>query len=57
MDVLGGAGICRGPANFMGNRYMNTPIPITIEGANILTRSLIIFGHGAVRGAFGRTYI
>ncbi len=49
MDVLGGAGICLGPRNFMGRVYQAVPIAITVEGANILTRSLIIFGQGAVR--------
>lgn len=49
MDVLGGSGICRGPANLMGNGYMSVPIAITVEGANILTRSLIIFGQGLTR--------
>ncbi|CAM9317431.1 unnamed protein product [Ectocarpus sp. 6 AP-2014] len=49
MDVLGGAGICSGPANFMGNPYMAIPIAITVEGANTLTRSLIIFGQGLTR--------
>ena len=41
MDVLGGAGICNGKANFLANAYTNVPIAITVEGANILTRSLI----------------
>ncbi|CAM9656701.1 unnamed protein product [Ascophyllum nodosum] len=49
MDVLGGAGICHGPANFMANPYMGIPISITVEGANTLTRSLIIFGQGLTR--------
>ncbi len=49
MDVLGGAGICLGPRNFMGRVYQAVPIAITVEGANILTRSMIIFGQGAVR--------
>merc|ERR1719353_765474 len=49
MDVVGGAGICRGPSNFVGNAYMGTPIAITVEGANILTRSMIIFGQGLNR--------
>ncbi|MCI0527355.1 MAG: acyl-CoA dehydrogenase, partial [Nitrospira sp.] len=49
MDVLGGRGICQGPRNFMGNVYQALPIGITVEGANILTRSLIIFGQGAIR--------
>jgi acyl-CoA dehydrogenase len=49
MDVLGGKGICLGPNNFMGRVYQQIPIGITVEGANILTRSLIIFGQGAIR--------
>ncbi|MGB3292462.1 MAG: acyl-CoA dehydrogenase [Phormidesmis sp.] len=49
MDILGGAGISRGPRNLLANIYSATPIPITVEGANILTRSLIIFGQGAIR--------
>ena len=49
MDILGGAGISRGPKNLLANIYTATPIPITVEGANILTRSLIIFGQGAIR--------
>lgn len=49
MDVLGGAGISRGPRNLLANIYTATPIPITVEGANILTRALIIFGQGAIR--------
>jgi acyl-CoA dehydrogenase len=49
MDVHGGKGICLGPDNYLGRAYEQTPIGITVEGANILTRSLIIFGQGAVR--------
>lgn len=49
MDVLGGAGISRGPKNLLANTYIGTPISITVEGANILTRSMIIFGQGAIR--------
>jgi acyl-CoA dehydrogenase len=49
MDVLGGKGICIGPANFLAAAYQQIPIAITVEGANILTRSLIIFGQGAIR--------
>jgi len=49
MDVMGGAGICRGPANIIGNTYMSLPIAITVEGANILTRSMITFGQGLNR--------
>ncbi len=50
MDVHGGKGICMGPNNYLGRAYQQIPIAITVEGANILTRSLIIFGQGAVRG-------
>lgn len=49
MDILGGKGICLGPSNFMARAYQQIPIAITVEGANILTRSLIIFGQGAIR--------
>ncbi|HNL22665.1 MAG TPA: acyl-CoA dehydrogenase, partial [Rhodocyclaceae bacterium] len=49
MDVIGGKGICLGPSNFLGRAYQQMPISITVEGANILTRSLIIFGQGALR--------
>ncbi|MEM9511241.1 MAG: acyl-CoA dehydrogenase domain-containing protein, partial [Cyanobacteria bacterium P01_E01_bin.48] len=49
MDIAGGSGICRGPRNLLANIYTATPIPITVEGANILTRSLMIFGQGAIR--------
>lgn len=49
MDVVGGAGICLGPKNFIGRGYQAIPISITVEGANILTRSMIIFGQGAIR--------
>jgi acyl-CoA dehydrogenase len=49
MDVQGGKGICLGPKNYLGRGYQMVPIGITVEGANILTRSLIIFGQGAVR--------
>ena len=49
MDIIGGKGICLGPSNFLGRAYQQLPIAITVEGANILTRSLIIFGQGAVR--------
>ena len=49
MDVIGGKGICLGPSNFMGRAYQQVPVAITVEGANILTRSLIIFGQGAIR--------
>ncbi|MBL8474234.1 MAG: acyl-CoA dehydrogenase [Rhodocyclaceae bacterium] len=49
MDILGGKGICLGPSNFLGRAYQQVPVSITVEGANILTRSLIIFGQGAIR--------
>lgn len=49
MDVMGGAGISLGPRNTLGEIYMATPIGITVEGANILTRTLMIFGQGALR--------
>jgi len=49
MDVHGGKAIMMGPRNYLGRGYMSTPIAITVEGANILTRSLIIFGQGAMR--------
>ena len=49
MDVHGGKAIMMGPKNYVGRGYMASPIAITVEGANILTRSLIIFGQGAVR--------
>jgi acyl-CoA dehydrogenase len=50
MDVHGGKGICLGPSNYLGRVYQQAPIGITVEGANILTRSMIIFGQGAIRG-------
>lgn len=49
MDIHGGKGICLGPNNYIGRGYQSAPIGITVEGANILTRSLIIFGQGAIR--------
>ena len=49
MDIMGGAGICRGPRNLLANIYSAMPIPITVEGANILTRTMIIFGQGVIR--------
>lgn len=49
MDIIGGKGICLGPSNFLGRAYQQIPVGITVEGANILTRSLIIFGQGAIR--------
>ncbi len=49
MDIIGGKGICMGPSNFLGRPYQAVPVGITVEGANILTRSLIVFGQGAIR--------
>lgn len=49
MDVLAGKGIMLGPNNLMARAYQQIPIAITVEGANILTRSLIVFGQGAIR--------
>jgi acyl-CoA dehydrogenase len=49
MDVHGGKGIMLGPKNYLARNYESVPIAITVEGANILTRNLIIFGQGAVR--------
>lgn len=49
MDVHGGKGICLGPNNYLGRTYQQIPISITVEGANILTRSMIIFGQGVIR--------
>ncbi|MGE0762146.1 MAG: acyl-CoA dehydrogenase [Bdellovibrionales bacterium] len=49
MDVVGGAGISMGPRNLLASGYIGMPISITVEGANILTRTLMIFGQGALR--------
>ena len=49
MDVHGGKGIIQGPNNYLARAYQTLPISITVEGANILTRSMIIFGQGAIR--------
>ena len=49
MDIHGGKGICMGPSNYLARSYQGAPIAITVEGANILTRSLIIYGQGAIR--------
>jgi acyl-CoA dehydrogenase len=49
MDIQGGSGICLGPDNLTARAYQAIPIAITVEGANILTRSMIIFGQGAIR--------
>jgi acyl-CoA dehydrogenase len=49
MDVVAGRGVITGPRNFLARAYQAVPIAITVEGANILTRSLMIFGQGAIR--------
>lgn len=49
MDLHGGKGIQLGPNNYLGRGYQSVPVAITVEGANILTRSLMIFGQGAIR--------
>ena len=49
MDILGGNAISRGPRNLLAHAYVNIPVSITVEGANILTRTLMIFGQGAIR--------
>ncbi len=49
MDVLGGKGVQLGPKNYAGRAWEGVPIAITVEGANIMTRSLMIFGQGAIR--------
>lgn len=49
MDVLGGKGVQLGPSNYAGRSWQGVPIAITVEGANIMTRSLMIFGQGAIR--------
>lgn len=49
MDVMAGRAIQQGPRNFMATAYKATPVAITVEGANILTRNLMIFGQGAIR--------
>jgi acyl-CoA dehydrogenase len=49
MDVHGGSAVVLGPRNFMARVYQAIPISITVEGANIMTRNLIIFGQGAIR--------
>ncbi len=48
-DIRAGAAICRGPKNILGRGFIGVPIAITVEGANILTRSLIVFGQGSIR--------
>ncbi|MDW5417644.1 acyl-CoA dehydrogenase [Iodobacter sp. CM08] len=49
MDVHGGKAVCTGPRNYLAGAYGAIPVAITVEGANILTRSMIIFGQGAIR--------
>ncbi|MFI3187847.1 MAG: acyl-CoA dehydrogenase [Methylococcaceae bacterium] len=49
MDIQGGSGICLGPKNYLGRMYQVIPVSITVEGANILSRTMMIFGQGAVR--------
>ncbi|WP_313003296.1 acyl-CoA dehydrogenase [Brevundimonas sp.] len=49
MDVVGGKGVCMGPGNFLARAYQQIPVAITVEGANIMTRTLIIYGQGAIR--------
>ena len=49
MDIHGGKGVILGPKNYLGRAWQGAPIGITVEGANILTRSLMIFGQGAIR--------
>lgn len=49
MDLLGGAGIILGPNNLLGHKYIAAPIAITVEGSNVVTRSLIVFGQGLIR--------
>lgn len=49
MDIQGGSGICLGPKNYIGRLYQVLPVCITVEGANILTRTMMIFGQGAMR--------
>ena len=49
MDIHGGKGICMGKNNYLARGYQGAPVAITVEGANILTRSMIIYGQGAIR--------
>jgi len=49
MDLHGGKGICMGPSNYLAQCFIESPISITVEGANILTRCMIIFGQGLIR--------
>jgi len=49
MDVVAGSGVMQGPNNLLGRTYASAPVPVTVEGANIMTRTLMIFGQGATR--------
>ena len=49
MDIHGGKAVIDGPQNYLGNLHRAVPVGITVEGANILTRNLIVFGQGAIR--------
>jgi acyl-CoA dehydrogenase len=49
MDIHGGKAVIDGPQNYLGSLYRSVPVAITVEGANILTRNLIVFGQGAIR--------
>ena len=49
MDIHGGKAVIDGPQNYLGSLYRSVPVGITVEGANILTRNLIVFGQGAIR--------
>jgi acyl-CoA dehydrogenase len=49
MDVLAGAAVMQGPNNVIGRNYCSAPVAITVEGANIMTRTLMVFGQGAAR--------
>lgn len=49
MDIHAGKAVIDGPLNYIGSHYRAVPVGITVEGANILTRSLIVFGQGAIR--------
>ena len=49
MDIVAGAGICKGPRNLLGNAYQAIPVGITVEGSNTLTKNLIIFGQGLMK--------
>jgi len=49
MDIVAGAGICKGPRNILGNAYQAIPVGVTVEGSNTLTKNLIIFGQGLMK--------